>query len=94
MHVAHKYKILMEDFLNNLISVDEFENRYLDTFKTETVQMDDQLFQILNTAFESVDCYWKGCQEGEETPFVISEQQLRKEVSEVLVELKDIIDGA
>jgi hypothetical protein len=40
-----------------------------------------------------VDCYWKECQEGEETPFDISEQQLRKEVTGALIELKNMIYG-
>lgn len=83
----------MEDFINKLITVEDFERDYLNTFKNETERMDNTLFEILNGVFESVDCYWHECLPGQETAFEISEQQLRKEVSEALVKLIKVLNN-
>jgi hypothetical protein len=88
---ANKYKRLMEDFINELIPVEDFERDYLNIFKNETGRMNDTLFEILNGVFEAVDCYWHECLPGQETTFEISEQQLRKEVSEALVKLNGFL---
>jgi len=49
----------MEDFINQVVNVEDFERDYLKTFKNETERMDTALFEILNGVFESVDCYWQ-----------------------------------
>ena len=83
--LADKYKRLMKDFINEVITVEEFEREYLITFKEETERMGSPLFEILNGVFEAVDCYWHECLPGQETAFEISEQRLRKEVNEALI---------
>jgi hypothetical protein len=83
----------MEDFINEVITVEDFESEYLITFKNETESMGDTLFEILNGVFEAVDCYWHECLPGQETAFEISEQQLRKEVSETLVKLNSLLNN-
>ncbi|MEH6945017.1 colicin immunity domain-containing protein [Bacillus sp. JJ722] len=88
---AYKYRSLMEDFINEVITVDDFEREYLITFKNETERMGNTLFEILNGVFEAVDCYWHECLPGQETAFEISEQQLRKEVNEALVKLNSLL---
>nr|WP_232337105.1 colicin immunity domain-containing protein [Lysinibacillus timonensis] len=88
----HKYKKLIDDFINEVITVEEFERDYLTTFKNETNEMGTALFLILNSVFESVDCYWHECLPGQETSFEISEQQLRKEVSEALIKLNQLLE--
>lgn len=90
---AYKYKRLMEDFINEIITVEDFERDYLYTFKNETERMGNTLFEILNGVFEAVDCYWHECLPGQETAFVISEQQLRKEVSGALVKLNSLLNN-
>lgn len=90
---AYKYKRLMEDFINKLITVEDFERDYLNTFKNETERMDNTLFEILNGVFEAIDCYWYECLPGQEIAFEISEQQLRKEVSEALVKLNKVLNN-
>jgi Bacterial self-protective colicin-like immunity len=90
---AYKYKRLMEDFINEVITVEDFESDYLNTFKNETERMDNTLFEILNGVFEAVDCYWHECLPGQETAFEISEQQLRIEVSEALVNLNSLLNN-
>jgi hypothetical protein len=90
---AYKYKKLMKDFIDEVITVEDFEREYLKTFKNETERMDNRLFEILNGVFEAVDCYWHECLPGQETAFEISEQQLRKEVSEALVKLNSLLNS-
>lgn len=90
---AYKYKRLMDDFINEAITVEDFEREYLKTFKNETERMNNTLFEILNGVFEAVDCYWHECLPGQETAFEISEQQLRKEVSEALVKLNSLLNN-
>ena len=50
--IAYKYKKLIEDFINEIITVEEFERDYLNTFKNETERMGGTLFEILNGVFE------------------------------------------
>ncbi|WP_100404299.1 colicin immunity domain-containing protein [Bacillus solitudinis] len=90
---TYRYKRLIEDFLNEVISVEDFEHNYLSTFKKETERMDNTLFHILNGVFEAVDCYWRECLPGQETAFEISEQQLRKEVREALINLNNVLNN-
>ncbi|PFH81131.1 colicin immunity domain-containing protein [Bacillus sp. AFS088145] len=88
-----KYKRLMEDFINEVITVEDFERDYLKIFKNETERMGSTLFGILNGVFEAVDCYWHECFPGQETAFEISEQQLKKEISEALVKLNSLLNN-
>ncbi|MFJ9462105.1 colicin immunity domain-containing protein [Viridibacillus arvi] len=87
--VFYKYKRLIEDFVNEVIPVEDFERDYLNTFKNETERM-DTFFEILNGVFEAVDSYWNECLSGQENAFEISEQQLRKEVIEALVKINSL----
>jgi hypothetical protein len=90
---AYKYKRLMEDFINEVITVEDFERDYLNTFKNEIERLGSPLFEILNGVFEAVDCYWYECLPGQETDFEISEQQLRREVNEALVKLNKVLNN-
>jgi Bacterial self-protective colicin-like immunity len=90
---AYKYKKLMKDFIDEVITVEDFESEYLKTFKNDTEGMDNTLFEILNGVFAAVDCYWHECLPGQETAFEISEQQLRKEVCEALVKLNSLLNN-
>ncbi|MED0668189.1 colicin immunity domain-containing protein [Bacillus badius] len=90
---AYRYKRLMEDFIDEVITVEDFEDAYLNGFKNETERIDDTLFDILNGIFEAIDCYWHECLLRQETAFEISEQQLRKEVSEALVKLNSLLNN-
>lgn len=88
----YKCKKLIEDFLNEVISVEEFEQAYPDTFLKKTEGLGEEIFHPLNDVFESVDCYWHECLPGQETAFEISEQQLRIEVHEALIRLNKALD--
>jgi hypothetical protein len=84
---AEEYTTLIRAFLTKEIPVHEFESRYLTTFKGESGDMDMSLFRILDTLFGGVDSYSPDCLPGEETAFLISEEQLRREATSALTEL-------
>jgi len=88
--IADKYKQLIEDFLDEKITANEFQTQYFKTFIKSDDRLGDELFLILNGVFESAECYWHECLPGQETSFEISEQQLRKEVNEALIKLNEL----
>lgn len=90
---VNKYKKLIVDFLEERMSANEFQTQYLKKFKECDDRMDESVFEILNGVFESADCYWHECLPGQETPFEISEQQLRYEVHDALIKLNKLLDS-
>lgn len=85
-----EYEALIRSFLNHELSPATFEQRYLAAFKAEPGGMDQAAYQILETLFESVDAYWPECQPGQETPFQISEVQLRRDAMQTLTRLEQL----
>ena len=81
--------ILIQDFIEDRVLVEEFEQKYLALFKSETEVMTSEHFKVLDSLFASVDCYWKECQEGQESKFEISEVQLRKDAHNALEKLRN-----
>jgi Bacterial self-protective colicin-like immunity len=79
--IREKYVNLIQDFLDRRMLVEDFEQKFLKEFKSETVSSDFELSSILDRLFCSVDCYWAGCDEGEESAFEISESKLRKDAA-------------
>lgn len=86
-----KYKDLMMKFLTDKLSADEFQTVYMKRFIECDDRMTEAQFEILNAVFETADCYWHECLPGQETTFEISEQQLRKEVTEALRKLNQLV---
>lgn len=86
-----KYKDLMVKFLTGEQSADEFQTVYMKKFIEWDDRMTEAQFEILNAVFEAADCYWHECLPGQETTFEISEQQLRKEVTEALRKLNQLV---
>ncbi len=85
-----KYKRLLESFLDQQISVAEFETAYLKAVKTDPADISDKLYQILQELFWAVDSYSPECQVWTETAFMISEQKLRQVTRQTLSKLNDI----
>ena len=91
--IEAKYKDLMVKFLTGELSADEFQTVYMKKFIEWDDRMTEAQFEILNAVFEAADCYWHECLPGQETPFEISEQQLRKEITEALFKLNQLMDN-
>ena len=89
--IETKYKDLMVKFLTGELSADEFQTVYMKKFIEWDDRMTEAQFEILNAVFEAADCYWHECLPGQETPFEISEQQLRKEITEALFKLNQLM---
>lgn len=89
--LTDKYKDLMVKFLTSEQSADEFQTVYMKKFIKWDDRMTEDQFEILNAVFEAADCYWHECLPGQETTFEISEQQLRKEVTEALRKLNQLV---
>ncbi len=100
-----KYKRLLESFLDQQISVAEFETAYLKAVKTDPADISNELYQILQELFWAVDSYSPECQIWSvtltsanqilskieaETAFTISEQKLRQVTQQTLSKLNDI----
>ena len=87
------YKILLQNYLAQTISTEQFETEYLDSFKNESGGMDKHLFDILEDLFEDIDAYspmWT-LQDEKDVPYRITEPTLRKEVATALQKLEDYI---
>ena len=90
-----EYKALIGEFLNKILSAREFQARYMAAFSAETGSMDASLFWILEALFEEVDAYSPRILPGQETAFLISEEQLRHEARKALARLEHLEqDGA
>lgn len=85
-----KYVELIQSFLEYRISVEMFEKSFLETFKTDLSTLSPDTFEILNSLFESVNAYDADCPVGEDTAFLISEAQLRKDAKLALQKLETL----
>jgi hypothetical protein len=75
------YKAIIDDYLSNLTSVDEFINAYFHLWKTERdngmLESYDPKFQrMVDRIFTSCDCY----DEAPQRPHEITETELRNEL--------------
>ncbi len=86
--IREKYIHLIENFLDQKITIENFENSYLKEFKSDSLLDDLELFDILDRLFASVDCYWAGCLDGQESEFEISETRLREDAQIALTSLR------
>jgi hypothetical protein len=88
MNIIGEYIKIIQDFLSNSISVEEFERQYLTKFKNETREMDDPSFQILDEIFGDVDSLTNDpALLSENQSFYIDEGELRKRLSQAIASL-------
>lgn len=79
------YIILLKDFVNNKVTVDYFEQTFLNLFKQE-VELPSKIFTILDTLFGYVDSYTStSTSEGD-----VSEGKLREVALESLTQLQEL----
>lgn len=79
------YQDLLDRYIRGEFSVQEFQTRYLNRFKNEDRQLDDELFAILDELFGDVDAFsgdpMVRVELQSKTPgFYLDENQLRERV--------------
>lgn len=82
-----KYIKLLEEFAGNKISADEFEQRFLQLFKSDNNLQPGREFKILDKLFANVDAYCSDPDLIEDPRFDIGEVQLRVSAQETLDQL-------
>lgn len=71
--------MLLDRFLSNPVSVEEFRTTYLDRFKGEVRQLDEPLYQLLDGLFGDVDAFTTDSLLLADHPdFYLDENQLKK----------------
>lgn len=88
---ASKYRDLILMYLNELISLKEFEEKYFSTFKAEPRGMDLSLHEVLSHLFIELDSCWEEIPPGQDTKYHISEETFRKEAQEAVNHLNEYI---
>jgi len=83
-----KYIVMIRNFLDRHLTVEDFERQYLATFKSEHAGMTIAEFAILETLFSAVDAY---CPDPDiRSDEDLDEEQLRKAAQDTLNELKKL----
>ena len=76
-----EYRSLLDRFLPRELSVEEFQSAYLDRFKNETRELDEPLFELLDSLFGDVDGFSTDPALIAEHPdFYLDEEGLRQKV--------------
>jgi Bacterial self-protective colicin-like immunity len=84
-----EYTALINAFVAGSIVAADFEQRFLQTFKSETVMLHEPAFSILDGLFANVDSY---CDDPAlREPSDLSEEQLRERAAEALRRLNDLL---
>lgn len=85
MTIAADYAVILRDFLDRNITVDELQHSFLTRFKGEEREMSEDLFEALDQAFADIDCYTSDPILLETDPdFYLSEEELRKRLEKTL----------
>lgn len=89
-----KYIQVIKGFVNNTISVQEFERNYLQMVKDETFVFNDSIAKLIESLFSDVDAY---CGDPEianydiDDPFAnIDEDELRKRAKDTIQQLLEL----
>jgi Bacterial self-protective colicin-like immunity len=82
------YTRMMHSFIQGAMPTTEFVHTYLDKFKAETRELDEDEFEILDELFGDVDAYSPDPSLIAENPsFYIDEPQLRERVAMAIKKL-------
>jgi superfamily II DNA or RNA helicase len=91
MTFEHEYETLIECFLNHEITVHEFEETYLQKFKDETRDWNDDIFDLLDYLFAKIDAFTNlPITHAANADDYTNEEQLRKIAREVLKEIREL----
>jgi len=85
---VESYRALIRMFLNGSISSDDFSLQFMNRFKAEDADMDDNLFETLDGLFSDADAYTDDdILLRENASFYISGKELRRRAEEALRKL-------
>ena len=83
-NILAKYELLFKQFLDSVISVEDFQKTYLELFKNE-MQLEESLFKLLDELFGDVDSFTTDQELLTENPeFYLDEAKLRAKVEGVV----------
>lgn len=89
-----KYIEVIKAFVNNVISVQEFERNYLQMVKKESFVFNEDTAKIIETLFSDVDAYCGDLEIANydtDDPFAdINENELRKKAKDTLQQLLEL----
>jgi len=86
-----EYRTLIKAFLDGMLTADEFAASYDRVFSKDPGPMDRPLFDILENLFEDVDAYSPLWTPEEIGPTAITEETLRQEAAQALMELEEYL---
>jgi hypothetical protein len=92
---TNEYKSLLERFLSGGMTGEQFQLAYLDKFKSETTNLDEDLYELLDALFVDVDAFVPDPEllaqlQAERPGFYLDERSLRDRVSEVVRRLDQL----
>lgn len=84
-----EYTFMMQEFMQGSVSTTDFVTAYLNKFKSETRELDEGEFEILDELFGDIDAYTSDTKLIAENPnYYIDENQLRERVAMAKTKLK------
>ena len=83
-----EYLLMMNSFLQGIITTSDFVTAYLKKFKVETKEFDEKEFAILVELFGDIDAYTPDVELLAENPnFYLDSVQMRKSVERAMAKL-------
>jgi len=90
--ICKDYQKLFRLFLSKNISVDDFLVVYFDHFKGERRVLDDDLYDILETAFGDADSYTSDIELLAKNPdFYMDEMRLRERIKSASIKIEGLL---
>jgi hypothetical protein len=85
--IANDYKEIIQNYLDGLLSAEEFSKQFDSMFLSEKKDMDTELFEILEDLFEDVMAYDPLCKPEDEKVYMITGNSLRLEAIDAINKL-------
>jgi hypothetical protein len=86
--ICVEYGLLLDRFIQDVISVDNFQLLFLEQFKKEKRKLDVEVYDLLETLFGDVDSFTRDSALLDEAPdFYLCEKQLLEKVKKAREQL-------
>jgi hypothetical protein len=90
--IAYDYREFIQNYLDGLLSVEEFSKQFDLMFLSEKRDMDTELFEILEDMFEDVMAYDPLCTTEDENVYRITGDSLRLEAIDAINKLHKYLE--